>query len=280
MLESIRRAREAEEAESVARSAARRVPGVELTKPETMCRREPEDGDASPTSSVGSSTPEKPRLFEPAESAAGEVSLTREQIKKMSEVMDALTKSQKEAQEMSESVTRLAEEIKQLRVSRARDETVRAKAACVGGAQEKMARPETKSLSERIKSQGENASERRDSVGTAGERPLQRQSQGGGLYEEAKFFLANCARSATARAEKQPSWREMSVTGNSMEALYEQQISPFCLQCGAEGHWAAKCRSKEACLEGTQIMAASSGRRENRAEESGSDCEAGAELGR
>ena len=118
MLESIRRAREAEEAESVARSAARRVPGVEL---ETMCRREPEEGDASPTSSVGSSTPEKPRLLKPAESAAGEVSLTREQIKKMSEVMGALTKSQNEAQEMSESVTRLAEEIKQLRVSRARD---------------------------------------------------------------------------------------------------------------------------------------------------------------
>ena len=64
MLESIRRAREAEEAESVARNAARRVPGVELTKPETMCRREPEDGDASPTSSVGSSTPDKPRLLE------------------------------------------------------------------------------------------------------------------------------------------------------------------------------------------------------------------------
>ena len=65
-----------------------------------------------------------------------------------------------------------------------------------------------------------------------------------------------------------------------MEAWYEQQISPSCLQCGAEGHWAAKCRSKEACLEGTQIMATSSGRRENRAEESGPDCEAGAELGR
>ena len=42
MFESIRRAREAEEAESVARSAARRVPGVELTKPEITCRREPE----------------------------------------------------------------------------------------------------------------------------------------------------------------------------------------------------------------------------------------------
>ena len=39
MLESIRRAREAEEAESVARSAATRVPGVELTKPEIMRRR-------------------------------------------------------------------------------------------------------------------------------------------------------------------------------------------------------------------------------------------------
>ena len=46
MLESIRRAREAEEAESVAWSAARRVPGVELTQPETMCRREPEGGEA------------------------------------------------------------------------------------------------------------------------------------------------------------------------------------------------------------------------------------------
>ena len=33
-------------------------------------------------------------------------------------------------------------------------------------------------------------------------------------------------------------------------------------------------------MEGTQIMAASSGRKENRAEESGPDCEAGAELGR
>ena len=42
MLESIQRARETEEAESVARSAARIVPGVELTKPEIMCRREPE----------------------------------------------------------------------------------------------------------------------------------------------------------------------------------------------------------------------------------------------
>ena len=94
----------------------------------------------------------------------------------------------------------LAEELKQLRVSRAREETVRAKAACVGGAQKNLARTETKSLSERIKSQGENASERRDSVGTAVERPWQRQSQGGGLYDEAVLFLADCARSATARA--------------------------------------------------------------------------------
>ena len=39
MLESIRQAREAEEAESVARGAVRRVPGVELTKPETKCRK-------------------------------------------------------------------------------------------------------------------------------------------------------------------------------------------------------------------------------------------------
>ena len=53
----------------------------------------------------------------------------------MSEVMSALTKSQNEAQEMSESVMELAEELKQLRVSRAREETVRAKAASVGGAQ-------------------------------------------------------------------------------------------------------------------------------------------------
>ena len=50
----------------------------------------------------------------------GEVSLTREQIKKMSEVMSALTKSEKEAQEMSGSVKELAEELKQLRISRAR----------------------------------------------------------------------------------------------------------------------------------------------------------------
>ena len=47
------------------------------------------------------------------------------------------------------------------------------------------------------------------------------------------------------------------MTGNSMETWYEQQLSPFCLQCGA-----------------------SSGRRENRAEESGPDREAGAELDR
>ena len=53
----------------------------------------------------------------------------------MSEVMSALTKSEKEAQEMSESVMELAEELKQLRVSRAREGTVRAKSACVGGAQ-------------------------------------------------------------------------------------------------------------------------------------------------
>ena len=112
MLESIQRAREAEEAESVARSAARRVPGVELTKPEIMCRREPEGGD------VGSPTPWKPRGLQPAESAAGEVSLTPDQTAKMTEVMNTLTKSQKEAQDMSDYVTKLAEEIKQLRGSR------------------------------------------------------------------------------------------------------------------------------------------------------------------
>ena len=138
----------------------------------------------------------------------------------MTEVMSALTKSEKEAQEMSGSVMELAEEIKQLRVSRARGETVRAKTACVGGAQEKLARAEIKSLPERINYQGENTSERRDSVGTPVQRQLQRKSQGGGLYEEAKFFLANCARSATARAWNQPTWREMSATGNSMETLY------------------------------------------------------------
>ena len=114
MLQSLRRAREAEEAESVARSAARRVPGVELTKPEIMRRREPEDGDASQTSLVGSSTPEKPRLLEPAESVKREVPLTPVQTTEMTEVMSTLTKSQKEAQEMSDCVTKLAEEIKQL----------------------------------------------------------------------------------------------------------------------------------------------------------------------
>ena len=146
MLESLQRAREAEEAESVDRSAARRVPGVELTKPETMCRREPKEGDASPSSSVGSSTPEKPRVLQPAESAAGEASLTPDRITKMTEVMSALTKSQKEAQEMSDYVTKLAEEIKQLRVSRSREETVRAKGACVEEARKKLARAEVKSL--------------------------------------------------------------------------------------------------------------------------------------
>ena len=43
----------------------------------------------------------------------------------MTEVMSTLTKSQKEAQEMSDYVTKLAEEIKQLKGSRAREETVR-----------------------------------------------------------------------------------------------------------------------------------------------------------
>ena len=156
---------------------------------------------------------------QPAESVAGEVSLTPDQMTKTTDVMNAQTKSQKEAQEMSGSVMELAEEIKQLRVSRAREETLRAKAACVGGAQKKLARAEIKSLPEGTEYQGENMSERRDSVGTTGERPLQRQSQGGGLYEEAKFFLADCARSATARAEEQPNLVEMSVTGNSMEML-------------------------------------------------------------
>ena len=66
----------------------------------------------------------------------------------MSEVMSALTKSEKEAQEMSESVMEFAEELKQLRVSRARDEPVMAKAACVGGALKKLARAEIKSLPE------------------------------------------------------------------------------------------------------------------------------------
>ena len=42
----------------------------------------------------------------------------------------------------------------------------------------------------------------------------------------------------------------------------------------------AVIKSAEAASGGTQIMAASSGRRENRAEESGPDREAGAELDR
>ena len=100
--------------------------------------------------------------------------------------MSALTKSQNEAQEMSESVKELAEELKQLRISRAREETVRAKWACVGEARKKPARAETKSLSERIKDQGENTAERRDSVKTPVERPWQRQGQTGTLFEEGK----------------------------------------------------------------------------------------------
>ena len=114
MLELIRRAREAEKAESVARSSARRMPGAELPKPEIICRSEPEDGNASPISSVGSSTPEKPRLLQPVESVAREVSLTPENMTKITEVMSPLTKSQKEAQERSDSVMELAAEIKQL----------------------------------------------------------------------------------------------------------------------------------------------------------------------
>ena len=46
------------------------------------------------------------------------------------------------------------------------------------------------SLSERIKDQGENTAWRWDSVKTPVERPWQRQSQSGTLYEEAKRFLA------------------------------------------------------------------------------------------
>ena len=67
---------------------------------------------------------------------------------------------------------------------------MRAKAAYVGGAQENVTRAEIKSLPEGINYQGENMSEMRDSVGTTVERPLQRQSQGGGLYEDAKRFMS------------------------------------------------------------------------------------------
>ena len=108
----------------------------------------------------------------------------------MTQVMRALLLSQKEAQEISDSVTKLAEEIKQLRVSRAREETVRAKVPCVGGAPKKPERVEIKSLPERIKYQGENMSERRDSLNTSVERPLQRQDQSGILYKDAKLLLA------------------------------------------------------------------------------------------
>ena len=61
-----------------------------------------------------------------------------------------------------------------------------AKAASVGGAQKKLARAEIKSLPEGTKYQEDNMPEGRGSVGTPVERPLQRQSQGGGLYEDAK----------------------------------------------------------------------------------------------
>ena len=108
----------------------------------------------------------------------------------MTEVRSTLTKSQKEAQEMSDCVTKLAEEIKQLRGSRDREVTVRAKGACVGDAQNKLVRAEIKSLSERIKDQGENTAERWDSVKILVERPWQRLGQSGTLYEEAKRFLA------------------------------------------------------------------------------------------
>ena len=101
------------------------------------------------------------------------------------------------------------------------------------------------------------------------------QYQGGGVCEEAQ-------RGATARAEEQ----------SAMEMGYQWlETSPCCVYCGANGHWAAYCerrvaaeeaviKSAETASGGTQTMAASSGRRENRAEESGQDCEAGAELDR
>ena len=86
------------------------------------------------------------------------MSLTPDQMVKMTEVKSALKKSQKDAQEMSNSVTKLTEDIKQLRASRTREETVIAKEACVGGAQTKLAlnhmlyeRAEIKSLLEVIK---------------------------------------------------------------------------------------------------------------------------------
>ena len=110
-------------------------------------------------------------------SVAREVSLTPDKLVKMTEVVSAMTKSQTEAQEMSDSVTNVAEEIKQLRVSRAMKETVRAKVPCVGGAPKKPERVEIKSLPERIKYQGENMSERWDSLKTSVERQLQRQDQ-------------------------------------------------------------------------------------------------------
>ena len=86
-------------------------------------------------------------------------------------------------------------------------------------------------------------------------------------------------RGATARAEEQ-----------TMGICYQWlETSPCCAYCGANGHWAAYCerrvaaeeaviKSAEAASGGTQTMAASSGRRENRAEESGPDREAGSEL--
>ena len=100
------------------------------------------------------------------------------------------------------------------------------------------------------------------------------QYQGGGVCEEAQ-------RGATARAEEQ-------TKGMGYQWL---ETSPCCLYCGANGHWAAYCemrvaaeeaviKSAETASGGTQSMASSSGRRENRAEESGPDREAGAELDR
>ena len=93
--------------------------------------------------------------------------------------MNTLTKSQKESQEMTDYVTKLAEEIKQLRGSRDREETVRAKGACVGEARKKLVPEE---IPERIKYQGENTAERWDSVKISVERPWQRQGQSGTLY--------------------------------------------------------------------------------------------------
>ena len=131
---SRRLAREAAESE-VVRSAASKISYAERAKSDVVRQKDSEPSEVSPSTSVGPATPEKSSILLTAETVAREGPFTTVPMVEITEVTSALDKSQTYAQEMSDYVTKLAEEIKQLRTSRAREETARAKEACDGGAQ-------------------------------------------------------------------------------------------------------------------------------------------------